>query len=97
MADVGPSDETIIEAIAALKAAESLLGEIDKLRTQILDTLEKLQESVSSLPQTQHELRIMRIRLAAQLSHDPDKTPVDAKGVSQMAMKAVHPPKKPIG
>jgi hypothetical protein len=98
VADVGPSDETLLAAIEALKTAESLLGEVDRLRTRILDTLEELQESVSSLPQVQHELRIMRIRLTAQLSHDPDKTPVEhVKGLSQMAMRAAQDPKKPSG
>jgi hypothetical protein len=99
MADVDPKDEVVVAAIAALKAAEALLSDIDRLRTRLLDTLEELQESVAALPQAQHELRIVRIRLTAQLSHDPDKTPVEhVKGMSQMAMRAAaKDPKKPPG
>jgi exoribonuclease II len=87
------TDADILEAVEALKKAEAVLANID--RTGILHTIEELRRAVEALPQVQLDMRIARMRLAAKLSSDPDKTPVEhIKGASQMAMKAVDP-KKP--
>lgn len=78
MADLNPPDERnalLLEAIEALQKAEDVLAKLD--RGGVLKLLEELRETVESFPQVQLDMRIARMRLTAQLSHDPNKTPVE--------------------
>jgi len=78
MADMSAPDERnalLIEAIDALQKAEDVLAKLD--RGGVLKLLEELRETVESFPQVQLDMRIARMRLTAQLSHDPNKTPVE--------------------
>jgi hypothetical protein len=78
MAHVEPDGATnalLLEAIDALQKAEDLLAKLD--RGGALKLLDELRETIESFPQVQLDMRIARMRLTAQLSHDPNKTPVE--------------------
>ena len=77
MADV---DRDILNAIDALKESELLLIQIERLRKQLIDTMYQFEQLITRVPQAQLDLRMARMRLTAQLSSDPDKTPVEHKG-----------------
>ena len=85
-------DAPLLAAIDSLQSAEGMLAEVTKLRKLILDLMEELELAVASLPQTQLNLRMARLRLTAMLRSDPDKTPIENKGISQL-LKAVDPSK----